>query len=239
MTNASSIDYTLDSYARGALASSVDIILGLRQGSSTYLNGTIVYLVVESVDTVVLASSVFTTFRLSTFPEQAADAPALYEELTSRLTAALYSGNFTAIYNSQLRKALVAASKDESVLAAISTTSFSNVTFSPFAFVSPPSYSTVPTQAPSTSSEASAVSMSNAEMSVIIVGAFLGIVIIGLCIFSIGWYVRRLFNRYHQKKCMREGEDISCQGYGGDVSNRDDIDLDKLDYIADVMQSKI
>lgn len=112
---------------------------------------------------------------------------------------------------------------------------FSEFTFSSVKFAIPVPSTIPPTEEPSKAPSA-VVPMSNAEMSVIIVGAFLGLVIFGLIAFAALKYFQLMYTRYHQKKYLREGVDIV---FSSETAGKDDLNLDKLDYIADVMQSRM
>jgi hypothetical protein len=69
---------------------------------------------------------------------------------------------------------------------------------------------------------------------VIVIGAFLGVVVFGLVLLACSRYLTLMYTRYHQKKFLREGLEIAFSP--DDSLRKDDLDLDKLEYIADVIQ---
>ena len=68
----------------------------------------------------------------------------------------------------------------------------------------------------------------------IVIGAFLGVVVLGLVLFACSKYITLMYTRYHQKKFLREGLEIAFSP--NDSLRKDELDLDKLEYIADVIQ---
>ena len=211
-----------------AIDFTVDTVLGIRIGSTKYSNDSII--VAQSSNVRSLQTALRTTVQLSWFPETAADPVTLYNILQYRLQSAIEDGNFTKILNYQLLF-LQSSSNNKSCLLN-SSALVSGVTFSAVKFSVPVPSTFVPTSFP-TRAPAAAYIMSNAEISVIVIGSFLGIVVLGLIIFACSRYFTLMYTRYHQKKYLREGLDIA---FSSDDGKKNDIDLDKLEYIADVMQ---
>lgn len=210
-----------------AMDSTIDIVLRIKKGSTKYSNDSLS--VARSSKVRSLESAVRTTVSLSWFPEVAADPVTLYNILQDRLQSAIDNGNFTKIFNSQL---LLRTSHSTPCLLNSSAV-VSGVTFSTLKFSVPAPLTFIPTSLP-TRAPATVFTMSTAELSVIVIGAFLGVVVVGLVLFACSRYLTLMYTRYHQKRFLREGLEIAFSS--DDILKKDDLDLDKLEYIADVIQ---
>jgi len=236
-----SITATLDAASRQALVSAVDMTLSTPAGSTNYLSDSIVasagggqsrHLVTSSQETI--KSKLQTTFALSFFPQYVGNTNALYVYLSKRLQDAVSSGNFTKI--------LRHISNQDKISSNIEYSSCLNITVGTPLITKTESNPTN-TATNSKSSSSSGSTLSTAELSIAVAVVVVGAFLIIMAIYAVVRHYSKLSAKYKQAMEITAAslDDVpySYPAFSQEYFTQNDVDLDKLNYIADVAETKV
>lgn len=230
---------TLDATSRQALVSAVDMTLSTPAGSTKYLSDSIVastgvqnrHLATSSQETI--KSKLQTTFALSFFPQYAGNTNDLYVYLSKRLQDAVDSGNFTKI--------LRHISSQDKISSNIEFSTCSNITVGT-AVITNTVTNPIDTTTNSESSSSNAT-LTTAELSIAVAVVVVGAFLIIMAVYAVVRHYSKLSSKYKQAMEITAAslDDLpySYPAFSQEYFTQNDVDLDKLNYIADVAETKV
>ena len=210
--------------------------MGTPSGSTNYISDVIlkhssrrqVHVLLSPFET--LAVTLTTTVSFAYFPQYIGDPNGLYKKLSELLSRAIFSGNFTKV----LRRM---SKRDNNNVLIFSSSS--NVTLSLPAFSG--SNPTTPVQINSNTKHSGL--LTDSELSVTVAIVIIGVLLLAMTAYAIIRHFMRASAKYKQAQEITavslDDLPYNYPAFSQEYFTQNDLDLDKLNYIADVSETKV
>lgn len=228
----------LDFSSQQSIVDAIDVTIGAPAGSTQFLSAVINNNILPSFNekTRLLVSvveafkvTVLTQVYLASFPQYVNDPQDLYRIFANKISSAVKSGNFTKI----LRRMSV---RDKSASTTFAVCS--NVTVNSPAFTESSSG-----PANSNSGSNSGTTLTGGELSIAIAVVVIGVVLLGIVVYAVARYFTRQSAKYKQAMEITAASldevPYSYPTLSQEYFSQNDVDLDKLNYIADISETKV